>query len=171
MRPMDPGDVGFVVDLHRQPHVRDLLFAPKAEHVQRALANSSVEHHIVLDVETPVGLLILAQVVPAWLFEIRHMISKHESRGIGSFAMAWALERIFENGRAHRVYLEVHARNVRARTLYERFGFALEGTYRDGAQNPISKAYEDLCFYGMLEQDYRHHREPAQRSTMKGDLP
>lgn len=50
MRPMDPGDVSFIVDLHRQPHVRDLLFAPKAERVQRALANSSVEHHIVLNV-------------------------------------------------------------------------------------------------------------------------
>jgi diamine N-acetyltransferase len=62
---------------------------------------------------------------------------------------------MFDEQSAHRAFLEVYAHNTRARKLYERFGFTYEGTYRDGARNPRTGRYEDLCIYGLLDNEYK----------------
>ena len=94
------------------------------------------------------------EVLP-WLYEIRIVLSKYPGRGIGTFAFEAALEGIFTQHHAHRAYLEVQERNGAARRIYERSGFTYEGTYRHGARNPQTGVYEDLCIYGMLEDEYR----------------
>jgi RimJ/RimL family protein N-acetyltransferase len=154
MRRAEPTDAQFIVDLHRLPHVRDLLDAPTFELVQRSLTASRDETHIVVKGDEAAGMIVFAELAP-WLFEIRRMIAARPGVGVGSFALAWTLDRIFVQRPAHRAYLEVHARNHGARRLYERCGFLYEGTYRDGARNPTSGAFEDLCIYGMLADEYR----------------
>ena len=153
-RAAQPSDAAFIVALHRLPHVHDVLDAPTIEQVERSIAAGAAEQLIILDGEEPVGFLMYAKVQP-WLFEIRLMMSKHPGRGIGTFAFEAALERIFKHHRAHRAYLEVHASNAIARRLYERSGFRYEGAHRDGARRDESGGFEDLCVYGMLEDEYR----------------
>jgi len=51
-------------------------------------------------------------------------------RGLGSEATRLAVEHAFSVG-VHRVELEVYAFNPRARRVYEKVGFRLEGTKRD----------------------------------------
>ena len=140
--------------LHSVRHARDLLIGPTEEEIKKSIERSTAGQFIVLAGDERVGMLMLAELEP-WLYEIRRMISLHEGRGIGTYALTWAMGHIFEERHAHRAYLEVHARNVRARSLYERCGFLCEGTYRDGARNPQTGAYEDLCIYGLLEGEYR----------------
>jgi RimJ/RimL family protein N-acetyltransferase len=147
-------DVEFILALHRLPHVRDVLNVPTIEQAERSIATGSAQQLIILEGEERVGMLMYAQVEP-WLFEIRLMISKHPGRGIGTFAFESALERIFEQHRAHRAYLEVHASNAVARRLYEHGGFTYEGAYRHGARHAETGAFEDLCVYAMLEDEYR----------------
>jgi RimJ/RimL family protein N-acetyltransferase len=157
MRPIGPSDAAFIVELHSSAHARDFFPVAKLEWVEHRLADRDVEHWIVYEGDERVGMVAFARIQP-WLFEIRIMPSKHQRRGIGTFAFEAALERIFVHHRAHKAYLEVHARNALARRLYERRGFTYEGTYRDGAVNPQTGAYEDLCIYGMLEDEYRDRR-------------
>ena len=157
VRPARTGEALVIVELHAPEHVSRILEMPPVDGVARGLRNPSLEHHLIFDNTEPVGFVLLARVAP-WLYEIRHMVAKHEARGIGSFALRWALERIFDEHGAHRAYLEVHAGNVRARSLYERFGFVYEGAWREGARNPITGGYEDLCIYGLLETEYREMR-------------
>jgi len=154
MRPIEARDAQFIVDLHAAPHVREVLIGPTLELLQRGIAASAADQWIVLDGDERVGMIIYARLEP-WLFEIRRMIALYEGRGIGSFALAFALDDIFEMDKANRAYLEVHAKNMRARALYQRFGFRYEGAYRDGAVNPLTGAYEDLCIYGLLEDSFR----------------
>ncbi|MBV8667727.1 MAG: GNAT family N-acetyltransferase, partial [Candidatus Eremiobacteraeota bacterium] len=92
--------------------------------------------------------------IEPWLYEIRRVVSLREGLGVASFALAWTLEHLFRQRAAHRVYLEVTARNKRARRIYERHGFVLEGTYRDGYSNPTNGQFEDLCVYGLLAPEY-----------------
>lgn len=163
MRRGEPADAEAIVELHGRPHVRDMLIAPSLEQVRHALGSLSVEHFIVLADGQPLGIIMFAE-LDSWLFEIRIMVAGREGIGIGSFALEWTLAHIFRERAAHRVYLEVHARNERARRLYERHGFAYEGTYRDGTRNPVSGAFEDLCIYGLLAEEYQQARTATSRS-------
>jgi RimJ/RimL family protein N-acetyltransferase len=142
------------VKLHELAHVRELLVAPSAEDVERARETGKIEQFVVEKDGQPVGMAMFVQLEP-WLVELGRMIAQHPGDGMGTFVLRWVARNVFDDRRAHRLYLEVHARNVRARSLYERFGFVHEGTYRDGAQNPATKEFEDLCIYGMLENEYR----------------
>jgi len=157
IRPAQSSDAAFLVELHELPHAREYFAVPQVEQVERRIEGSDTEHWIVLKDDECVGMVGFGEVTP-WLFEIRIMLSKRQGRGVGSFAFEATLERIFEHHRAHRAYLEVHARNTIARRLYERCGFTQEGIFRHGARNPETGAFEDLCAYGMLEDEYRSRR-------------
>jgi Acetyltransferase (GNAT) family len=76
-------------------------------------------------------------------------------RGGGRFALGYALWRAFEDLKVNRVYLEVVAKNVRARKLYERAGFRAEGFFRDGYRADDG-TFHDMVPYAMLARDPRH---------------
>ncbi|HVA37051.1 MAG TPA: GNAT family N-acetyltransferase [Candidatus Dormibacteraeota bacterium] len=155
MRTATPADAPFILSLHALPHVAAVLSAPTEEQVLGAMESPDLGNHLVVDgADAPVGLLLLAEST-SWLYEVRRMAARDQGRGIGSFALAWALHHAFVERRAHRVYLEVHAANARARGLYEAQGFVHEGTWREGARSDDDGRYEDLCAYGILEREYR----------------
>lgn len=52
-------------------------------------------------------------------------------KGVGSAAMAHILDYGFNTLGLHKIYLEVHARNKVAITLYEKFGFVKEGLFKE----------------------------------------
>jgi RimJ/RimL family protein N-acetyltransferase len=111
------------------------------------------EQRIILDGDgTPVGMWML-QLHGDWLAELVRIVAIAPNRGIGTFAMERMIARAFDDLGAHRAYLEVVGANP-ARRLYERFGFRLEGTWRDGYRNEDG-TYADLCGYGMLGSDRR----------------
>ncbi|WP_313816980.1 GNAT family protein [Citricoccus sp.] len=60
----------------------------------------------------------------------RIWISGARDRGLGSEAVELTLRHAFEDQGLHRVSLEVYAFNPRARHVYEKAGFSLEGTLR-----------------------------------------
>lgn len=61
----------------------------------------------------------------------RIWISGARDRGLGTEAVRLALRHAFEDQRLHRVGLEVYDSNPRARHVYEKAGFVLEGTMRE----------------------------------------
>jgi RimJ/RimL family protein N-acetyltransferase len=118
--------------------------------VRRRIEDGALEQRIVLDGETPVGFWAL-QLHEGWLAEFVRIIAVAPRRGIGTYAMRRMIARAFDDLGAHRAYLEVTADNP-ARRLYEREGFVLEGTWRDGYRSGEG-TYRDLCGYGMLASE------------------
>ena len=55
----------------------------------------------------------------------------YQGRGLGSEATRLVVDYAFDALDMHRIELEVYAFNPRARHVYERAGFTLEGTKRD----------------------------------------
>jgi RimJ/RimL family protein N-acetyltransferase len=149
-----PDDAPFVVALHAAPHARNYLNVPDAEIVRAKVDEPDRERRIVLDADgTPVGFWALAVLGGGWLVELSGIIAVAPGRGIGSFALRRMIDRAFDDLAAHKVYLEVTADNAPARALYERTGFVLEGTFRDGYRDERTGTYKDLCHYGMLPHE------------------
>ncbi len=124
------------------------------------LADSSREQRIIVDgAGTPVGFWLLT-VHEGWLAELQRIIALAPRRGIGAYAVRRMLARAFDGLGAHRAYLEVTADNAPARALYEREGFRLEGTFREGYRG-ADGAFKDLCAYGLLARDRPSDRTPA----------
>lgn len=83
----------------------------------------------------------------------RIWISGARDRGVGTEATRLAVDHAFTTSGLHRVQLEVYAFNPRARRVYEKVGFVLEGTQREALL--FDGEWVDLHLMGMLEQDWR----------------
>jgi RimJ/RimL family protein N-acetyltransferase len=123
------------------------VHAPSEDEVRRRIEETDLEARIILDRDTPVGMWAL-HVRDEWLAEFVRIVAIAPGRGIGTYALRRMIARAFDDLGAHRAYLEVVAENP-ARRLYEREGFVLEGTFRDGYREAPG-VYRDLCAYGML---------------------
>ena len=157
-RPFQPSDAPFVVAAHLLPHALGFVSEPPSEEtVVTSLSAENVRRRIVLNERWEPAGLWMARSHEGWLVEIGLIISASPRSGAGRFALRSALHWAFEEIGAHRVGLEVTARNAAARALYEREGFTHEGTYRDGFRRSDG-GFEDLALYGLLEGEYRDLR-------------
>lgn len=91
----------------------------------------------------------------------RIWISGARDRGLGTAATRLAVGHAFDGLGLHRVQLEVYAFNPRARRVYEKVGFVLEGTQREALL--FDGQWVDLHLMGMLEQDWRAVPSPHGR--------
>lgn len=74
-------------------------------------------------------------------------------RGYGTEATRLALSHAFDTVGVHRVELDVYAFNPRARRVYEKAGFVLEGTKRDALL--WDGQWVDCHVMAMLDSDWR----------------
>jgi ribosomal protein S18 acetylase RimI-like enzyme len=156
MRAATPDDADFVLELFARDHVRQFAHGPKSsEDFVTALDRPGKEVTILERDGKPFGNLVLGTPWP-WLLELQVIAIAENGHGGGRFAVKYALWRGFDDLKVHRVYLEVVAKNVRARKLYERAGLRAEGFFRDGYRSDDG-AYHDLVPYGMLSIDPRHN--------------
>jgi ribosomal-protein-serine acetyltransferase len=81
----------------------------------------------------------------------------HEGRGIVTRACARFLDHAFDELGMHRMQLSAAAENVRSRAVADRLGMRQEGVARDGCR--VADGYLDLVRYGILEDEWRAHRE------------
>jgi GNAT superfamily N-acetyltransferase len=153
MRRASPDDAAFVLALFARPHVRGQLHPPSADAYVRSLERKNGENYIVERDGVPFGNLVL-EVEPEWLLTIRAIAAWEPKCGAGRFALEFALERGFAELGVHRAFLEILSSNARARRLYERLGFRMEGLYREGYRDE-SGAFLNLVAYGMLAGDRR----------------
>jgi RimJ/RimL family protein N-acetyltransferase len=93
--------------------------------------------------------------------EFAIMIGRRDrwGQGIGRKATHAMLDHAFRDLQLHRVWLHVNHDNDRARRLYERMGFVLEGTLRSAVYK--SGKYLDVDVMASLASDYLKAGESA----------
>jgi len=157
-RPFAREDASYVVEAHSWPHALGFVSAPPTEELVLATLDApNVRRRIILDERSERAGLWMARVHEGWLVEIGLIIAQAPRQGAGRFALRSALDWAFADLGAHRISLEVTARNKGARALYENEGFVLEGTYRDGFRRNDG-GFEDLVHYGLLRSEAPRYR-------------
>lgn len=78
--------------------------------------------------------------------------------GIGAECTALLLELLFEHKKIHRVYGGAYAKNKRATDNLERFGFVLEGCFRDHVIDS-NGGFDDVKTFGMLKSEWPDNRK------------
>jgi RimJ/RimL family protein N-acetyltransferase len=152
VRPAEERDIADIVALHELEHVSAYLNPPTADDVRGAFSRPALAQYVIASGDAFEGLLLLTY-HDDWMVELHRIAIAQPGRGIGRFAIEWTLNHAFKERKANRVYLEVAARNARARRLYELAGFRYEGTFRQGTRHWETNAFEDLCAYGKLSSD------------------
>lgn len=80
------------------------------------------------------------------------IIDGYRSRGIGTMLLATVVGWAKQQG-AHKVTLELWPHNDRARGLYEKFGFVLEGSYRRHWRRNDGSLWDALSMGLVLDED------------------
>jgi RimJ/RimL family protein N-acetyltransferase len=156
VRATTPDDAAFVLNLFAREHVAQFAHGPLSpEDFVASLERPGKENVIIQRDGVPFANLVLGNTI-GWLLELQVIAVAQSGRGAGRFAMQYVLWRGFDDLKVHRIHLEVVAKNVRARKLYERAGFRAEGFFRDGYRSDDG-AFHDLVPYGMLSIDPRHN--------------
>ena len=165
LREMELRDVDFVSELVTLPHLYDHVPAVSRDRIAASLGEADRRSLIIERDGVACGIVNLRDVgTPTRTLYLALIAVVEPGRGDGGWALARAVAQAFDVYHAHKLWLEVVADNDAARRLYERHGFVLEGTFRDGFFNRDG-AYRDLCAYGLLESEYRTiNRSSASRA-------
>nr|WP_240449251.1 GNAT family protein [Streptomyces harenosi] len=87
-------------------------------------------------------------------------------RGIGTEATRLIVGHGFERLGLHRIALEVYGHNHRARRVYEKAGFVVEGVRREAARR--DGAWVDEVLMAVLDREWAAHRgRPGVSSTVR----
>lgn len=86
------------------------------------------------------------------VFHIMIGDKENQGKGIGTFAVQAMLEHAFFNMNLQRIELSVLESNERARNLYEKMGFSLEGVKRKAVYK--AGEFKNMRIYSILKEEY-----------------
>lgn len=102
----------------------------------------------------PVGYVILRGVSGAQpVIELKRIVVHQRDAGHGQSVLAHLLHKLFEEMKAHRVWLDVIDTNDRAMHVYRKLGFQEEGRLRSAVLR--KGEWRDLVVFGLLDSEYR----------------
>ena len=138
MRTLSRADMTAWVDLHRR--ARDEAFFVIADESDRAIGHVALYRVDPANAMAEFGILLGDKRV--W------------GKGVGTGATRFMLEYGFDELHLRRIYLEVLETNVRARSIYEKLGFVVEGRLR---QHQLKNgAFLDVFVMGLFRDEYGH---------------
>jgi RimJ/RimL family protein N-acetyltransferase len=163
LRPTMQSDLDFVLSLEQDPE--NLPFITPWERTQHeaAIRFPDFRHFIVEGGEAlePVGFVILIGCRSQHrALELKRMVVQHKGQGCGRAALRVVKKVAFDDLGAHRLWLDVKKRNVRARALYDSEGFVVEGELREAVRVP--GGYESMTLMSMLQAEFAQRRGAAQ---------
>lgn len=151
-RTADQSDADKIVALHQLPHAWGSGPIPTVDQVRSHLATTE-DPVFIVERDGEVAGYVFLKVEETWLIEVREIIVAEPGHGDAQYAMDEALRWAFNHIGARRIYTAVVVSNDRASRFYERFGFKLEGVWREGFRHE-NGAFSDLRFYGLLQREY-----------------
>jgi len=164
LRPTMVSDLDAVVAIERDQH--NLPFITPWERTQHegALRFPDFRHFIIEAgaSDAPDGFVILQGCRnPHRSIELKRIVLQADlhGRGHGRTAIRLLAQLAFRDLGAHRFWLDVKARNLRAQALYRSEGFVEEGRLRESVR--IGDGYDSLVVMSMLEAEHRARIDAA----------
>lgn len=93
---------------------------------------------------------------------------KYWGQGYGTDALCTITDYLFNKLGFNRISVEVFAYNDRAKALYEKVGFQVEGTQRDGLSR--NGTFADIIYMGLLKKDYMQKQKAIKLFNLKKTL-
>jgi diamine N-acetyltransferase len=96
--------------------------------------------------------------------ELKRIVLQPKGRGLGRACVRLLMQMAFRDLGAHRFWLDVKSRNLRAQALYRSEGFVEEGRLRESVRS--AEGWDSLIVMSMLENEYealRESRAPKER--------
>ena len=151
-------DLDFIVAQEVRPEFAAFIFNWGHERHAANLGDADKRYLIAEEASAgPVGYVILAGLAgDNGAVELTRVVAAEPGRGHGRAIMAAAMELVFADLGAHRLWLDVFPENERARRLYRALGFVEEGVLRDAVR--ADGAYRSLVIMSMLAPEYRQRR-------------
>jgi len=84
--------------------------------------------------------------------ELKRIVLQAKGHGLGRACVRLLKQMAFRDLHAHRFWLDVKSKNLRAQQLYESEGFVIEGTLREAVR--LTDGYDSLIVMSMLEAEY-----------------
>ena len=163
LRPTMTSDLEFVLSLEQDPE--NLAFITPWERTQHeaAIRFPDFRHFIIEggpDLEAVGFLILIGCRSQHQSLELKRMVVQAKGSGFGRAALRVAKKVAFDDLGAHRFWLDVKARNTRAKALYDGEGFVVEGEIRDAVK--VSGGFDSLIVMSMLKPEFEARRAASQ---------
>ena len=177
LRPTLSSDIAFVLSLEQD--AENLPFITPWDRTQHeaSIRFPDMRHFIVeggSGLEAAGFLILIGCRNPHQSIELKRMVIQSKGQGLGRAALRVAKRVAFDDLGAHRFWLDVKSRNLRAKALYESEGFVLEGTLREavrieqrsssmpaGRDSQAARAFDSLHVLSMLRSEFDERRSNA----------
>ena len=141
-----PGFEAFVGRSERPEHL-DLFASSRFAYFVGETAAEGIQAFAILrDIEDPHGNVYLK----------RYAVAR-TGQGLGSAFLVALTDWTFANTKAHRFYLDCFVDNARARALYAKHGFTVDGTLREAYLAPDGRR-RDLALMALLRPEWLARR-------------
>ena len=147
-------DLDFIMAAESHPENRPFIGQWTREEHQSAISDDNFFPILIVDSnEAPVGYAILAGFENKnRSLELMRLVITEKNKGYGTQSLKMIQEMAFSEFGIHRLWLDVRSHNIRAKTLYEKTGFKVEGLLRDKVL--VDSRYESVHILSMLDEEY-----------------
>ena len=156
LRPTMSSDLDFVISVEQDPTNRPFITPWDRTQHEGAIRFPDFRHFIVEAGEAypSAGFVILQGCRnPHRSIELKRIVLVRKGEGIGRACLRLLAQMAFRDLHAHRFWLDVKARNLRAQRLYLSEGFVEEGRLRESVRT--DDGYDSLVVMSMLEAEQR----------------
>ena len=164
-----PEDVPEIVAIEQIPEYRNYIGAWPAEEHLRAMADTDNEYFVVrgevrsdeaTDGTTIEGFAILQGIHSEHRsLHLKRIAVRSPHHGFGRALLEYAMSRAFLEHHAHRFWLDVFETNIRARRVYEGYGFRYDGVMREAILR--DGEYHTLALMSLLDHEYTSRQRPG----------
>jgi ribosomal protein S18 acetylase RimI-like enzyme len=161
IRTAGPSDIPHIVAIEQIPEFRNYIGAWTGEEHRRALANPDTEYLVAPGQNGTVEAFAILQGIQSehHSIHLKRIAVRMPNRGLGRVVLEYAMSRAFQHHRAHRFWLDVFETNVRARRIYEAYGFHYDGVLREAIL--LGGEYHTLALMSLLDREYTARQQPG----------
>ena len=154
LRPATAEDIPAIMAFERIPEFHCLIGTWLAEEHLRALNNPDVHYFVVAGShDEPAGFAILRGIQsPHRNIELKRFVIGRPGEGLGQRALHALMVHVFQQLRAHRLWLDVFVTNARAMHIYRKAGFREDGVFREAIYR--DGEFHTLLLFSILDREY-----------------
>ncbi len=149
----EESDLDWILNVEESAVKGGFVSGDSAINHQRQMADQSCLYMIAKRGDEPVGYVILRGITGTDpVVELKRIVITQTDAGHGQSVMGLLMHKVFNEMKAHRLWLDVIDDNGRAQHVYKKLGFVEEGRLRQASRR--EGGWRDLILFGMLQSEW-----------------